>query len=143
MSDRRRHGTRNHGFTLIELLVTLAVIGILAAAAIPNLSKHAFKAKRSEAYGNLRAIRVAQLAHKAELGVFADTFDELGVDIGAGTQLDEHTVQARHYTYVIMAIPGSGGRPRQNFRTIATGDIDPTDAVLDILVIENELTVDR
>lgn len=143
MSEKRRHDTRNHGFTLIELMVVLAVIGVLAAAAMPNLSRQAFKAKRLEAYGNLHAIRVAQTTYKAERGVYADTFDELGIDIGAGIQIDEHTVQAPHYTYVIMAIPGAGGRPRENFRTIATGDIDPGDPVLDILVIENDLTVDR
>jgi hypothetical protein len=39
-----------------------------------------------------------------------------------------------------MALP-SGGDPRGNFRAVATGDIDPTDPMLDILLIENRLTV--
>jgi type IV pilus assembly protein PilA len=44
------------GFTLIELMVTVAVIGILAASAIPAFVKYTRKAKTSEARQNVRKI---------------------------------------------------------------------------------------
>ncbi len=44
------------GFTLIELMIVVAIIGILAAIAIPNFLKFQAKSKQSEAKSNLGAI---------------------------------------------------------------------------------------
>ena len=44
------------------------------------------------------------------------------------------------YTYVLQAWDVNG-LPNANYRATATGDIDPSDAVLDIVIIENMLTV--
>ena len=48
---------RKRGFTLIELMIVVAIIGILAAIAIPNFIKFQAKSKQSEAKTNLKAIR--------------------------------------------------------------------------------------
>jgi prepilin-type N-terminal cleavage/methylation domain-containing protein len=45
-----------NGFTLIELMVTVAVLGVLAATAIPAFMKYIHKAKTSEARQNVRKI---------------------------------------------------------------------------------------
>jgi len=60
------------GFTLIELMIVVAIIGILAAIAIPNFMKFQAKAKQSEAKTNLGAIYVAQLAYFANSNTYAD-----------------------------------------------------------------------
>ena len=49
-----------NGFTLIEMLITLAILGIVAAIAIPSYNGYITTAKMSEAQNNLAAIRLAQ-----------------------------------------------------------------------------------
>ena len=54
------------GFTLIELMIVVAIIGILAAIAIPNFMKFQARARQSEAKTNLKGIFTAVKAHFAE-----------------------------------------------------------------------------
>jgi type IV pilus assembly protein PilA len=61
---------RKGGFTLIELMIVVAIIGILAAIAIPNFLRFQLKAKSSEGKTNLAAIRTAEESYYAEYGVY-------------------------------------------------------------------------
>ena len=49
---------RNYGFTLIELMIVVAIIGILAAIAIPAFANYVRRSKTSEAASNLKALFV-------------------------------------------------------------------------------------
>ncbi len=62
------------GFTLIELMIVVAIIGILAAIAIPNFLKFQAKARQSEAKTNLAAIYTAQTAYFSEFSQYAPDF---------------------------------------------------------------------
>ena len=56
------------GFTLIELMIVVAIIGILAAIAIPNFLRFQARARQSEAKTNLKAIFTANKSMFAENG---------------------------------------------------------------------------
>jgi len=64
------------GFTLIELMIVVAIIGILAAIAIPNFLKFQAKSKQSEAKTNLKAIYTAQTGYYGENNTY-NTFDRV------------------------------------------------------------------
>src|SRR5438034_11166528 len=60
----------NKGFTLIELMIVVAIIGILAAIAIPNFMTYQAKARQSEARVGLGGIFTTATSYFAENGTF-------------------------------------------------------------------------
>lgn len=61
---------KQEGFTLIELMIVVAIIGILAAIAIPNFLQYQMKSRQSEAKTNLMAIKTSEVSWQGERGCF-------------------------------------------------------------------------
>jgi type IV pilus assembly protein PilA len=76
------------GFTLIELMIVVAIIGILAAIAIPNFMRFQAKSKQSEAKTNLGAIGTTAEAYRAEKDTYVTDWAGLGWQAQGTTRYD-------------------------------------------------------
>ncbi len=106
------------GFTLIELMIVVAIIGILAAIAIPNFLKFQAKSKQSEAKTNLKAIYTAETSYFGEYSSY-NTFDAVNwAPVGT----------SQRYDYSLGADQGVVN-PGSTLKIISTDGTDDTGSI--------------
>lgn len=97
------------GFTLIELIIALAVVGILAAIALPSYLESVRKGRRADAIAALQQVAQAQERHRADNMTYTTDMSLLG----GSTSPDRHYaiavtgVSAIGYTATATAVAGS------------------------------------
>ncbi len=121
------------GFTLIELMIVVAIIGILAAIAIPNFLNYQLKSKTAEAKTNLGGIKTAQESYRAENDTYrACSANPSAVPAGVkaawtatGTGFDVVGFAPAGSVYYQYAVAITG---TTSFTATATGNLDADSA---------------
>jgi type IV pilus assembly protein PilA len=110
------------GFTLIELMIVVAIIGILAAIAVPAYKDYTAKAQASEAFALLDGLK-------------GDIIPSFSQDTAAGCALSAGTVTAGKYIATIApALNGADCDVTATFSaTVAAVDMQKTTVIMRIL----------
>ena len=109
------------GFTLIELMIVVAIIGILAAIAIPNFLSYQAKARQSEAKTNLGGVYVSETAFFGEQGEYGN-FSQIGYTLGS---VSNAACAVCRYTYRIATSSSTTAIGAAATATTITGSTTP------------------
>ena len=106
------------GFTLIELMIVVAIIGLLAALAIPNFIRFQARSKQSEVKANLKGLFTAERSYYQEKDTYSGCIKKIGFSPERGNR----------YRYTVnTTVRTDETCNTQETRAVAAGVSNPTD----------------
>ena len=135
------------GFTLLELMIVLALVAFLSMIAVPNFMRFFAKAKRTEAYTQLRALYIAEKAYHAEHDTYTTNLsgpDSIGWKADGQLQYTygfHRGSVGKNHVIGALKTPASALKGTyadgKGFKIAAAGDIDG-DGQADLLTIDHD-----
>jgi type II secretion system protein G len=115
---------RESGFTLIELLIVIAIIGILAAIAIPNLLNAVQRGKQKRTMSDMRSLATAVEAYAVDNNLYPAAACNPGIfTSGTENQLATNSFTNLTPTYIAQP-PKTDGWGRFMYYALGTGSND-------------------
>ena len=115
-----------HGFTLIELMIVVAIIGILAAIALPAYQDYTIRSKVTEGLALASGAKTAVAESYASQGAFPATNAAAG--IAAAASISGHAVTSvtvgNNGVISILYNGTLGGNPTMNAQTVTLTPVD-------------------
>jgi prepilin-type N-terminal cleavage/methylation domain-containing protein len=111
---------KEKGFTLIELLIVVAILGIIAAVVIPNISGFMITGELSAANSEAEQVKTAALGYFGEYGAWPDTSDQLSPDYISGTMKATYNID--DYGWLISVAGNQTWGPEIEFTESASGE---------------------
>jgi type IV pilus assembly protein PilA len=108
------------GFTLIELMIVVAIIGILAAIAIPQYQDYIARAQASEACALLGGLKTPVAEYFAVNGAAPDLLDQAPTTDAQGLEKDKLTTTGDNVSGIEFTA-GADGAPAKYTATMASG----------------------
>jgi type II secretion system protein G len=96
----RKFRKHDSGFTLIELLIVIAIIGILAAIAIPNLLNALQRGKQKRTMADMRSLATAVESYQVDNNQYPSAACATGLYTAIGTQVNTGSFTLLKPTYI-------------------------------------------
>ena len=114
-------GSHTAGFTLIELMITVAIVGILAAVAMPSYKNYVRRGQQPEAFNALSDYRTKMEQYYQDNRNYGSAANKCA-DGATASSWNTFPTSLKYFTYTCAANTATGDSTQQSYTVTATGN---------------------